>query len=51
MHLHLAKIFHEAGIPKGVLNTVTGRGSEIGDYFVTHHENRLYKLYWKYRGR
>ncbi len=34
--LYLAKIFQEAGIPNGVLNTVTGRGSEIGDYIVTH---------------
>ena len=34
--LYLAKIFQEAGIPDGVLNTVTGRGSEIGDYIVTH---------------
>lgn len=36
--LYLAKIFEQAGIPKGVLNTVTGRGSEIGDYIVTHPE-------------
>jgi D-glyceraldehyde dehydrogenase (NADP+) len=28
--------FVEAGIPKGVLNFVTGRGSEIGDYIVNH---------------
>lgn len=34
--LYLAKIFQEAGIPDDVLNTVTGRGSEIGDYIVTH---------------
>ena len=34
--LYLAKIFQEAGIPNGVLNTVTGRGSKIGDYIVTH---------------
>lgn len=34
--LYLAKIFQEAGIPDGVLNTVTGRGNEIGDYIVTH---------------
>ena len=26
----------KAGLPKGVLNTITGRGSEIGDYIVTH---------------
>jgi len=34
--LHLARVFEEAGLPAGVLNTVTGRGSEIGDYIVTH---------------
>lgn len=34
--LYLARIFQEAGLPAGVLNTVTGRGSEIGDYCVTH---------------
>ena len=34
--LHLVKAFEEAGIPKGVLNVVTGRGSEIGDFLVTH---------------
>ena len=36
--LHLVKVFEMAGIPKGVLNTITGRGSEIGDYVVTHPE-------------
>ncbi len=34
--LHLADAFVKAGLPKGVLNVVTGRGSEIGDYLVTH---------------
>ncbi|MFD3156033.1 NADP-dependent glyceraldehyde-3-phosphate dehydrogenase [Haloimpatiens sp. FM7330] len=34
--LYLAEIFNAAGIPKGVLNTVTGKSSEIGDYIVTH---------------
>lgn len=34
--LYLVEALHDAGIPKGVLNTVTGRGSEIGDYIVTH---------------
>lgn len=34
--LHLARIFEMAGLPKGVLNTVTGRGSEIGDYITSH---------------
>lgn len=32
----LVRIFMEAGIPEGVLNLVTGKGSEIGDYVVTH---------------
>lgn len=34
--IELVKIFEAAGLPKGVLNIVTGRGSEIGDYVVTH---------------
>jgi len=36
--LYLAKIFQEAGVPAGVLNTITGKGSEIGDYITTHKE-------------
>ncbi|SHH79143.1 nonphosphorylating glyceraldehyde-3-phosphate dehydrogenase [Clostridium collagenovorans DSM 3089] len=36
--LHLCEIFSLAGVPKGVLNTVTGKGSEIGDYIVTHED-------------
>lgn len=36
--LYLAKVFQEAGVPNGVLNTITGRGSEIGDYVVTHKD-------------
>lgn len=36
--LYLAQVFNEAGIPSGVLNTITGRGSEIGDYIVTHKD-------------
>ncbi|HEX3022185.1 MAG TPA: NADP-dependent glyceraldehyde-3-phosphate dehydrogenase [Lachnospiraceae bacterium] len=34
--LYLARVFQEAGVPAGVLNTVTGKGSEIGDYITTH---------------
>ncbi len=34
--LYLARVFQAAGLPAGVLNTVTGRGSEIGDYITTH---------------
>ena len=36
--LHLIKIFQEAGIPDGVINTVTGKASEIGDYLITHSD-------------
>jgi succinate-semialdehyde dehydrogenase/glutarate-semialdehyde dehydrogenase len=34
--LEVARLFAEAGVPDGVLNVVTGRGSEIGDALVTH---------------
>ncbi len=34
--LHLVKALHDAGVPAGVLGTVTGKGSVIGDYIVTH---------------
>ena len=34
--LYLARVFEKAGVPAGVLNTITGRGSEIGDYITTH---------------
>ncbi|HKC74530.1 MAG TPA: NADP-dependent glyceraldehyde-3-phosphate dehydrogenase [Chloroflexota bacterium] len=34
--LHLAALFLDAGIPDGVLQVATGRGSEIGDYLVEH---------------
>ncbi|MBN1068093.1 NADP-dependent glyceraldehyde-3-phosphate dehydrogenase [Clostridium botulinum] len=34
--LYLARIFEKAGVPAGVLNTITGKGSEIGDYITTH---------------
>ncbi|VSU80563.1 NADP-dependent glyceraldehyde-3-phosphate dehydrogenase [Streptococcus pneumoniae] len=36
--LLLVKAFEEAGIPAGVFNTITGRGSEIGDYIIEHKE-------------
>ncbi|AZB44736.1 aldehyde dehydrogenase family protein [Bacillus sp. FJAT-42376] len=32
----LADLFEKAELPKGVLNVVAGRGSEIGDEFVLH---------------
>lgn len=34
--LLLAEVFAEAGVPAGVFNTITGRGSVIGDYIVEH---------------
>lgn len=32
----LADICHEAGVPAGVLNVITGSGSEIGPYLTEH---------------
>lgn len=34
----IVKKFMEAGVPKGVLNFVTGKGSEIGDHIVQHRK-------------
>ncbi|WP_135824457.1 aldehyde dehydrogenase family protein [Halorussus ruber] len=34
--LALARLFDEAGLPDGVLNVVTGKGSEIGDAVAGH---------------
>lgn len=36
--LYLVNIFKEAGVPDGVLNTITGKGSDIGDFCVTHND-------------
>jgi succinate-semialdehyde dehydrogenase/glutarate-semialdehyde dehydrogenase len=38
--LQVARLFAEAGVPDGVLNVVTGRGSEIGDALVGHPDVR-----------
>jgi acyl-CoA reductase-like NAD-dependent aldehyde dehydrogenase len=38
--LRLAEIFHRAGLPIGVLGTVTGRGSEIGDLLTADRRIR-----------
>lgn len=34
--LRLVEAFHQAGIPKGVINFVTGKASDVGDLLVTH---------------
>ncbi|WPU11056.1 aldehyde dehydrogenase family protein [Pseudarthrobacter oxydans] len=34
--LKLAEILHDAGVPAGVLGTVTGRGSDIGDALLSY---------------
>jgi alpha-ketoglutaric semialdehyde dehydrogenase len=34
--LRLVEALHQAGIPKGVINLVTGSASEVGDLLVTH---------------
>jgi succinate-semialdehyde dehydrogenase/glutarate-semialdehyde dehydrogenase len=38
--LAVARLFAEAGVPDGVLNVVTGRGSEIGDALIGHPDVR-----------
>jgi acyl-CoA reductase-like NAD-dependent aldehyde dehydrogenase len=38
--LEVARILAEAGVPDGVLNVVTGRGSAIGDALVGHPDVR-----------
>jgi glyceraldehyde-3-phosphate dehydrogenase (NADP+) len=34
--LHFGVIMEKSGVPPGVFNIITGRGSEIGDYLVSH---------------
>jgi len=34
----IVDILHRAGLPDGVLNLVVGKGSEIGDFIVTHED-------------
>src|SRR5690606_13167057 len=41
MAYELAKIFEEAGLPKGVINVVFGSGSEVGDAMVHHDDIRV----------
>jgi aldehyde dehydrogenase (NAD+) len=39
--LHFVKILEEAGIPKGVVNLVTGDGAEVGDALIGSAEVRV----------
>lgn len=39
--LRLARVFREIGLPPGVLNVVTGRGSVIGNVLVDHPRTRF----------
>ncbi|PAV28094.1 aldehyde dehydrogenase [Virgibacillus profundi] len=41
MAYELAKIFEEAGLPKGVINVVFGAGSAVGDAMVHHDDIRV----------
>jgi aldehyde dehydrogenase (NAD+) len=34
--LRIAELFHEAGVPQGVFNVVTGKGSVVGEALVQH---------------
>ncbi|EQD28370.1 aldehyde dehydrogenase A [mine drainage metagenome] len=40
----IVKMFIKAGIPKGVINLVTGKGSEIGDYIISHKHAALVSM-------
>ncbi len=41
MAYELAKIFEEAGLPKGIINVVFGSGSQVGDAMVHHPDIRV----------
>lgn len=36
--LHFVGILEKAGLPPGAINTVTGRGGEIGDFLIEHED-------------
>lgn len=36
--LAMTKVFVEAGVPEGIIACVTGKGSQIGDYLVSHRD-------------
>jgi acyl-CoA reductase-like NAD-dependent aldehyde dehydrogenase len=39
--LNFVKVLEEAGLPKGVVNLVTGGGGEVGDALSTHEQVRV----------
>ena len=39
--IHIARAFHDAGLPPGVLNLVFGIPSEISDYLIPQEQTRL----------
>ncbi|MGM8213176.1 aldehyde dehydrogenase family protein [Virgibacillus sp. W0430] len=41
MAYELAKIYEEAGLPKGIINVVFGSGSTVGDAMVQHNDIRV----------
>lgn len=44
LSLKLAECLHEAGLPAGVMNVVTGPGSLLGDALVTHPKVNMISL-------
>ena len=49
--VRLVEILHEAGIPKGVLNLVTGSGRDVGDPLVSQSEGARHLVHRLGRGR
>ncbi len=41
MAVKFVEIMEEVGLPKGVLNLVTGPGAKLGNYLVTHPKTRM----------
>ena len=39
--MHIARAFHDAGLPPGVLNLVFGEPAEISDYLIPQDQTRL----------
>jgi glyceraldehyde-3-phosphate dehydrogenase (NADP+) len=39
--LMLTRLIELAGVPKGVMNTLTGSGAEIGDYLASHEKVKM----------